>query len=164
MNCRARPVTYWSHRGSFFFIFPEIYRFIAVGTSREVVQSNLKKKSNFFRTVMRENMLCHQLRECQNCETDHDTNGNTVMHREHRADMTGPHPILSTSSHSVQLMMASANKAKVAVSNGTLGYLKGENFSPQSNFVITRILAYVKFGDEKGYFVRVKESSERSER
>ena len=113
---------------------------------------------------MRENMLCHQLRECQNCETEHDTNGNTVMHREHRADMTGPHPILSTSSHSVQLMMASANKAKVAVSNGTLGYLKGENFSPQSNFVITRILAYVKFGDEKGYFVRVKGSSERSER
>ena len=26
--------------GVFFLIFPEIYRFIAVGTSREVVQSN----------------------------------------------------------------------------------------------------------------------------
>jgi hypothetical protein len=55
-------------------------------------------------------------------------------------------------------------RGKVVVRNGSLGYLKGDSFVSESNFVITRVVSYIKFGEEKGYLVQVRGSRETSER
>jgi hypothetical protein len=60
--------------------------------------------------------------------------------------------------------MAASKSFKVVVRNGSIGYLNGESFVSKSNFVITRVISYIKYGEEKGYIVKVKGCNETSER
>ena len=61
--------------------------------------------------------------------------------------------------------MASNNKSKKVVArNGSIGYLKGESFYPESNFVISRVVCCVHLGGRRGYLVKIKGISQENER
>lgn len=60
---------------------------------------------------------------------------------------------------------ASSGKGrKVVARNGTLGCVKGENFYPESNFIISGVTCCVKVREEKGWLVRIKRTNQDNDR
>ncbi|KAL9987554.1 hypothetical protein ACROYT_G001882 [Oculina patagonica] len=55
------------------------------------------------------------------------------------------------------------SKAKVVARNGAIGYLKGENFYPESNFIISRVICCVHLDSRRGYLVKIKGTNQESE-
>ena len=53
---------------------------------------------------------------------------------------------------------------QIVTRNGSIGYLKGENFFSESNFVITRVVCCVHIGDRHGYLVQTKGTNQENER
>ena len=60
--------------------------------------------------------------------------------------------------------MASGSKKTVVARNGAIGYLKGEHFCPESNFIISRVVCCVHLSDLSGYLVKIKGTNQESER
>ena len=53
---------------------------------------------------------------------------------------------------------------KLIVRNGSIGYLKGETFLPESNFFISQVVYCVRLGDRRGYRVKIKGVNQTGER
>ena len=61
-------------------------------------------------------------------------------------------------------MASSGKERRVVAHNGNLGCIKGENFYPESNFIISGVICCVKVREEKGWLVRMKRTNQDNER
>lgn len=61
-------------------------------------------------------------------------------------------------------MPSSVKVRKVVARNGTLGYLQGETFYPESNFIMTNVICCVKVREEKGWLIKIKGCNQDNER
>ncbi len=61
-------------------------------------------------------------------------------------------------------MPSSVKVRKLVARNGTLGYLQGETFYPESNFIITTVICCIRVGEEKGWLIKIKVYNQDNER
>ena len=55
-------------------------------------------------------------------------------------------------------MANQAKRREVVIQDNVIGVLQGENFTPESNFMIKEILQYVKLTTESGFITVIKTS------